>query len=415
MDQILYTFIRELLAAEGIPAHDVRMPWDGWSRIDLGLRRDILGMDDLSGRMEQRLARCEDAAVYHTTDVFQCSYTCLRVPGERTHLIIGPLLFERVDDDRIRDLLQKLKLPDRLRQPLRNYYAAVKLLPYRGTYENLIHLTADHLYGKGLYQVHYDDAGTLDSWRHFYSGSLHISDHPVENVRHVEERCQIENALLLAVAAGNEAQALAHFFKLQSIGLPQRLSNALRDRQDYAIALNTAMGKAVERIGIHPVHVDSYSNQNVRRIEGMTRTEQSAAIGRKMVRGYCRMVREYKLTSHSLPVQKVIALVSADLTADLSLKSLAEQTNLNASYLSSLFHREIGIPLTEYVNRCRVVHAQRLMLSTNLPTKSIALQCGVSDIYYFGRLFKRFTGMTPRSYRDKGGLNDLQDMASSIF
>ena len=93
MEKILKTFIRELLSAEGIPVHDVRLPCSDWSWLDFGLRQDILGIDDLAERMNQRLSRYEDAVVYHTTDKFQCSYTAFRLPEEDAYLVIGPLLF----------------------------------------------------------------------------------------------------------------------------------------------------------------------------------------------------------------------------------------------------------------------------------------------------------------------------------
>lgn len=415
VEKILETFIWELLSSEGIPVHNVRLPCSDWSWIDLGLRQNILGMDDLSGLISRLLRHYEDAVVYHITDLFQCSYTTLRLPEEDAYLIIGPLLFEEIDDDRIDALLKKLKLPDRIRQPLRNHYSTVKFVPYQGSYENLVNLAASHLFGKGQYQVRYNDAGALDEWCRFYSGYLNIPERPFENIQVIEKRYQLENALLLAITAGNEAQALAHLSGLQAVWLPRRMPSELRDQKDYAITLNSIMRKAAEQAGVHPIHIDSCSNQNVQRIEQMTRTNQLISMAREMVHGYCRLVQTYKQGNHSRLVQKTITLVAANLTADLSLKSLAEQMNINASYLSSLFRKEMGMPLTEYVNRSRIIHAQRLLLTTNLPTKSIALQCGISDAGYFSRLFKRLTGMTPKAYRGQGSMDDFQEMANSAF
>ena len=415
MENILKIFIRELLSAEGIPIHDIHIPCSDWSWLDLGLWQNVLGVDDLSNQINRRLNQCKDAVVYHITDIFQCSYTTFRLPDEDAYLIIGPILFEQIDDDRIDALLKKLELPDRLRQPMRDCYSAVKFVPYQGTYENMINLMANHIFGKGQYQVRYDDAWSLDEWHRFYSGYLHIPEQPFENIQVIEERYQLENALLLAISSGNEVQAMAHLSVLQSVWLPHRMPNELRDQKDYLITMNSIMRKAVEQAGVHPIHIDSYSNQNVQRIEQMTQIDQRMSICRKMVRGYCNLVQTYKQGNRSRLVQKTITYVSANLTANLSLKTLAEQMNINASYLSSLFRKEMGMPLTEYVNRSRIIHAQRLLLTTNLPTKSIATQCGISDAGYFSRLFRRLVGMTPKAYRGQGNMEDIQDMANSTF
>lgn len=79
---------------------------------------------------------------------------------------------------------------------------------------------------------------------------------------------------------------------------------------------------------------------------------------------------------------------------------MSEWLNVNASYLSTLFKKEVGIPLTDYVNRQRIEQAKKLLIVTELPTKTIAQQCGIPDIYYFSRLFKKRTGVTPKLYRE---------------
>lgn len=119
------------------------------------------------------------------------------------------------------------------------------------------------------------------------------------------------------------------------------------------------------------------------------------------MRSYCRFIKEYALPAYSPPVRRAVACIKSDLTADLSLKTLSGQINVNSSYLSALFKKEVGITLTEYVNRSRIDCARRLLSVTDLPTKSIALQCGLPDVSYFSRLFKRITGVTPKVYREK--------------
>lgn len=68
----------------------------------------------------------------------------------------------------------------------------------------------------------------------------------------------------------------------------------------------------------------------------------------------------------------MILKIDADLTADLSLSKIAEDLNINASYLSRLFKQEIGVTLTDYVSRKRVDHGLLLLNSTKLQIQTIA-------------------------------------------
>jgi YesN/AraC family two-component response regulator len=96
----------------------------------------------------------------------------------------------------------------------------------------------------------------------------------------------------------------------------------------------------------------------------------------------------------------VILRIETDLVADLSLKAHAEYLSVNASYLSNLFKKETGITLTEYVNRARIDHAIFLLNTTDMQIQTIAQNCGVPDVNYFTKLFKRTIGKTPKEYRE---------------
>ena len=77
----------------------------------------------------------------------------------------------------------------------------------------------------------------------------------------------------------------------------------------------------------------------------------------------------------------------------------ASELFLNTSYLSTLFKKEVGMTLTDYVNANRIEYAKKLLRSTLLPVQDVAAACGIPDVHYFTRLFRRITGMTPREWR----------------
>lgn len=403
MNKELSDFITDLFKSIGIPVRDMSCPCEDWSWLDQGLRTEVLCIapSGWNQRINEHVLALEDATVYHFADIFQCCYTCAKLPGENRYLFIGPLLFEQIHAQQFDELLKKLNLPETMRSPLQNYYYSISFYPYQAMYDNLIMLIADRIYGKNQYSIQYSHSNALDEWYEYYQNHWKVPNAPFINIRFIEERYEFENSLMQAVASANEVSALDIGGRFLALMMPQRLTNVLRDQKDYSITLNTLLRKAAEQGGVHPIHIDSLSNNNIKQIEQLTSTDQCKLFQRKMIRNYCRLVKENSLQNYSLPIRKVITYIRTDLTADLSLKSMAEQLNVNASYLSSLFKKEMGVPLTEYVNTCRINHAQILLLSTDLPIKSIALQCGISDMHYFSRMFKRITSMTPKTYREK--------------
>ena len=93
-------------------------------------------------------------------------------------------------------------------------------------------------------------------------------------------------------------------------------------------------------------------------------------------------------------------LIDSDLSANLSLSSLAATQNVSSGYLSTIFKRETGKTITEYISDERIKLASRLLTTTHLQIQTIALHCGIIDVQYFSKTFKKKTGKTPKEYRE---------------
>lgn len=233
----------------------------------------------------------------------------------------------------------------------------------------------------------------------FYQRIFRMPEHPFAGMDIIEKRYEIENAFLRAIEMGNEKLALEILRDMSTTFLSERLTDKLRNLKDYLITLNVLCRKTVEHAGVQPIYIDSVSNNLVIFIEQAESFDDCQKIIEQMIPTYCIMVRRLNRQSYSPIIQKVIAYIETDLSTDLSLKTFAKYLNINASYLSTLFSKEVGVPLSEYVNNCRIFHAKKLLLGTDLPIKSISEQCGFSDTHYFSRVFRKIEGTSPNAYR----------------
>lgn len=106
------------------------------------------------------------------------------------------------------------------------------------------------------------------------------------------------------------------------------------------------------------------------------------------------------MKGYSLLIRKALTFIDVDLTADLGLKAMAERLNVNASYLSTLFKKETGTTLTDYVSKKRIDYAILLLNTTSMQIQTIAQYCGIPDVNYFTKTFKKYVNRTPKEYRE---------------
>lgn len=81
------------------------------------------------------------------------------------------------------------------------------------------------------------------------------------------------------------------------------------------------------------------------------------------------------------------------------LTELSAQLGITPSYLSSLMKRQLGMAFSEYIMSVRMEQASKLLSVNRLRINEVAAAVGYDNLFYFSKLFKRFSGMSPRDFR----------------
>jgi len=93
------------------------------------------------------------------------------------------------------------------------------------------------------------------------------------------------------------------------------------------------------------------------------------------------------------------AFIATHFEQSISTSVVADHTGCNADYLSRVFQQTFGTTITEAILRRRMKKARALLRDTDIYLEQVAQQCGIEDVTYFRRIFKRETGMTPIAFR----------------
>jgi AraC-like DNA-binding protein len=86
----------------------------------------------------------------------------------------------------------------------------------------------------------------------------------------------------------------------------------------------------------------------------------------------------------------------------LTLEQLAACEGLSKYHYCKSFHKAMRISPMAYVSRVRIEEAAKLLAGTSLPVAQIAAMTGFDNVGYFGKVFRRYVGMTPTEYREEG-------------
>ena len=221
----------------------------------------------------------------------------------------------------------------------------------------------------------------------------------------IDERYQAENALLHAVASGNSEaamQALLRYGDLMRSPLQKThptSKDLLRDFKNSVLTMNTLFRKAIEDSQVHPIYIHDTSSRFGYRIEEAHSLEELVNLISEMTDAYCTLVRTCSLSGYSDLVREAILYIRLNLCGDLSTKDIAAHLSVTPNYLSSRFHAEAGITISDHIRTQRMEMAAGLLRTTTLSVQEIAGAVGIDDAGYFSRQFRRSYGVAPVQYR----------------
>lgn len=96
---------------------------------------------------------------------------------------------------------------------------------------------------------------------------------------------------------------------------------------------------------------------------------------------------------------KSISYIHEHYPDDLKLSALAQLEALSETHYRALFKQRTGLSPIQYIIQVRVDAAANFLTNSRKSIHEIAALVGYADVYYFGRIFKSKTGISPGKYR----------------
>lgn len=152
--------------------------------------------------------------------------------------------------------------------------------------------------------------------------------------------------------------------------------------------------------GLNEETAFTLSDLYIQQLEEQNSLKAILALMEEAIYDYTNRVFELKLEKYSATVTTCQHYIYNHLYGTITLDQLADLCHLSPNYLSSLFKKEVGISISEYTQQRRIDEAKRLLALTNYPISDIGTWLNFNDQSYFIKVFKKFTGITPKQYRN---------------
>lgn len=374
---------------------------------------DILAEYQVEGMRDERFVKggevyflvssLRHGVLYKLTDSLCRNFICLLIPTAdvRRGVVIGPCLTEPMSDQRIMTIGEQLGISPQKQKYLWEYYHALPIMLPDGTASVMLKALCELIWQTPSYTVEEVNAEGFSSPNRPIAESAEVGgiSEATVNIKALELRYSFENELMRAVTLGQSGMEEQFLTAFSSDALEKRVANPLRNAKNYSIIMNTLLRKAAENGGVHPVYLDRASSNIAGRIEDMASVEDTTELMRDIFSTYCLLVRRHSVRKYSTVVKRAMLIVDADVSAELSSGIIAREQGISPGYLSAVFRKETGKTLSEFIRERRMELAEHLLSGTELQIQTVALHCGIMDVQYFTKLFKRRTGMTPSEYR----------------
>jgi AraC-like DNA-binding protein len=111
--------------------------------------------------------------------------------------------------------------------------------------------------------------------------------------------------------------------------------------------------------------------------------------------------KKNKVLNVSEPVLKAMDYIYYHLHMPMTIASVASSTGYSPNYLNSLFRKEKGTTISEYIRTQKIETAKRLLIHSDHNVSQIGAILAFSSESHFIRVFREQTGLTPKQFKSK--------------
>lgn len=311
-------------------------------------------------------------------------------------ILVGPFLMDEPDSILISDVAKRYRIPmdDAL-----DLYDETRELPViePGRVNHISHLLYylfSSLIADSREELRQNNQKLLqqskisESIQRYKGGSIQTDSYPYEK----------EKELIAQVKRGDVREANAVLNDLLGYVLFSQ-GNSLDIVKSRAIELCSLLSRTAIEGGAPTDSILKLNNLFLQNLQQINTMDTLCYKLQEIVETFSESMFNYIPSRNSELIKKAMLYISEHFNTPLTLEEVAAYVHLHPSYFSTLFKSSTGSSFKEYLNMVRIEESKRLLSNTDYSIIDIAVAVGFEDQSYFSKVFKKYTGLTPKQFR----------------
>ena len=223
-----------------------------------------------------------------------------------------------------------------------------------------------------------------------------------EKERNIYNTYDLEETLMRFIRKGDTASLREWMKSAPAVRGGVLASGILRQRRNMFIVSVTLSSRAAIRGGMDRSDAFALSDSYIQQCELLSSPGEIMNLQYRMILDYTERVERLHLGFEpSKLLSDVSNYIQHHMSEPIRVEDIAEAVFMSRGYLSRRFRKETGETLSSFILREKTEEAKRLLRYTEKPLTAVSNYLSFSSPSHFSRVFRSYTGMTPREYREK--------------
>lgn len=203
------------------------------------------------------------------------------------------------------------------------------------------------------------------------------------------------------IKAGDKKAILEYYKKPMdgNIGILAK-NNSLRSEKNLLICTVVLSTRAAIDGGLDAEVAYTLSDAYIQTIEEISDIDIIKKLQEYVVCDFAERVHEVNEKKYSKVIMDCENYISNNIYEQLSLSSISTYVKLSPNYLSGLFKEQIGVSISEYILKAKIEESKNLLKTTSSSILDVSVLLNFNSQSYFTKIFKRYTGITPKKFRN---------------